>query len=220
MVRMRSGSRLCVQQPRSFRCGHLVGHCPRQMTGGSGHGRPEGLGDRAHSSKAAESRPQGACSSTPRPTQLVHRPRTTPTLPPTEQPASAFALVITDEASPFALRSTRNSSESRYPLVGRRAGVKMGRAARRRRCVLGRWRPCLSLAPGPDSRVAHCCHEHAGQSFGIPTEPPGSPPATRDGRRTVGASRPAGRGRRGPRPLRGAVDGPRPRPAWPGRPEG
>src|ERR671925_1279954 len=52
----------------------------------------------------------------------------------------------------------------------------MGWAARRRRCVLGRWRPCLSLAPGPDSRVAHCCHEHAGQRFGIPTEPPGSPP--------------------------------------------
>src|SRR4029453_18706902 len=68
------------------------------------------------------------------------------------------------------------SPESKYPLVGRRAGVKMGRVARRRRCVLGRWRPCLSLAPGPDSRVAHCCHEHAGQSFGIPTEPPGSPP--------------------------------------------
>src|SRR5512132_3316710 len=75
------------------------------------------------------------------------------------------------------------------PLVGRRAGVKMGRAARRRRCVLGRWRPCLSLAPGPDSRVAHCCHEHAGQSFGIPTEPPGSPSATRDG---GGRSVPAG----------------------------
>src|SRR5919202_5512130 len=51
----------------------------------------------------------------------------------------------------------------------------MGRAARRRRCVLGPWRPCLSLAPGPDSRVAHCCYEHAGQSFGVPTEPPGSP---------------------------------------------
>jgi hypothetical protein len=81
-------------------------------------------------------------------------------------------------------------------LVGRGAGLKIGRVARRRRCVLGRWRPCLSLAPGPDSRVAHCCHEHAGQRFGIPTEPPGSPSATRDGRRTVGASRPAGRGRR------------------------
>jgi NAD(P)-dependent dehydrogenase (short-subunit alcohol dehydrogenase family) len=33
------------------------------------------------------------------------------------------------------------SIQSRYPLRGRRAGVKMGRAARRRRCMLGRWRP-------------------------------------------------------------------------------
>src|SRR5215216_6045534 len=59
----------------------------------------------------------------------------------------------------------------------------MGRAARRRRCVLGPWRPCLSLAPGPDSRVAHCCHEHAGQSFGVPTEPPGSPRPIRNAAR-------------------------------------
>src|SRR5512133_2265880 len=87
-------------------------------------------------------------------------------------------------------RGRGSSPESRYPLVGRRAGVKMGRAARRRRGVLGRWRPCLSLAPGPDSRVAHCCLEHAGQSFGVPTEPPGSPSATRCGEEDGGV--PAG----------------------------
>jgi hypothetical protein len=79
-------------------------------------------------------------------------------------------VVTSTPAQAVGHHGRRFSPESRYPW-GRRAGVKMGRAARRRRCVLGRWRPCLSLAPGPDSRVAHCCHEHAGQSFGIPTEP-------------------------------------------------
>ena len=32
------------------------------------------------------------------------------------------------------------------------------------------------LAPGPDPcRVTHCCFEHAGQTFGFPTEAPGQP---------------------------------------------
>src|SRR5918994_458192 len=47
----------------------------------------------------------------------------------------------------------------------------MDRVARRRRRVLGRWRPWISLAPGPDSRVAHCCFEHAGQRFGSQPSP-------------------------------------------------
>ena len=40
-------------------------------------------------------------------------------------------------------------------LGGRRAGVKMGRVARRRRRVLGRWRPWISLAP--DLRAHRLC---------------------------------------------------------------
>jgi hypothetical protein len=59
-----------------------------------------------------------------------------------------------------------------------------GRQRRRGNMVLGlardagdAWpcRPYRSLAPGPIRRVAHCCYEHAGQTFVFPNEAPGQP---------------------------------------------
>jgi len=72
--------------------------------------------------------------STPGPTQSVHRRTASPTLPPTEPSAPARALVITDEASPFALRSTRNSfrgeqcAEARLHVERCRAAAQSPRA--------------------------------------------------------------------------------------------
>ncbi len=53
-------------------------------------------------------------------------------------------------------------------------------------------RPWISLAPGPDQQGRALLPRARRSEFRFPTEPPGSPSATRDGRRTVGASRPAG----------------------------
>src|SRR6266516_6117185 len=65
----------------------------------------------------------------------------------------------------------------------------MGRVARRCRCVLGRLRPWISLAPGPDQQGRALLPLARRSAFRFPTEPPGSPSATRDG---GGRSVPAG----------------------------
>src|SRR5215208_7677845 len=66
----------------------------------------------------------------------------------------------------------------------------MGRVVRRRRVFLGRWRPWISLAPGPDQQGRALSPRARRSEFRFPTEPPGSPSATRDG---GGRSVPAGR---------------------------
>jgi hypothetical protein len=86
---------------------------------------------------------------------------------------------------------------SMSPLGGRRAGVKMGWVARRRRRVLGRWRPWISLAPGPEQKGRALSLRARRSAFRFPPSPRATPrPALRRGEEAVGATGPAGPGRR------------------------
>jgi hypothetical protein len=82
--------------------------------------------------------------------------------------------------------------------VGRCGGVKMGRAARRRPWC--RW-PLEAVAEsgaGARSQGRALLPGARRSAFRYPNPASGSPPGTRDGSRTVGASRPAGPGRGAP----------------------
>jgi hypothetical protein len=105
------------------RCGQLVGHWL------SGYGRPKGLGDRAIALRQPRVDHEAAC--------LYHDHPISP--PPysfsnaaalRNQPAPARALVITDEASPFALRLTRNSFRGQQCTDGACVGRCCGAARR------------------------------------------------------------------------------------------
>jgi hypothetical protein len=95
-------------------------------------------------------------------------------------------------------RGPGSSPGSRYRLVGRCGGVKMGRAARRRPWC--RW-PLEAVAEsgaGARSQGRARLPGARRSAFRYPNPASGSPPGTRDGSGTVGASRPAGPGRGAP----------------------
>jgi hypothetical protein len=99
--------------PRFLHTAEVTGSIPVTPTSASGsrtHYTEQGLGDRAIDLGSRELTTRAACLHHDQPNQstalqLLQRCRLLTQLPP------ARALVITDEASPFALRSTRNSSE-------------------------------------------------------------------------------------------------------------
>jgi len=148
MASMGSGSRLCVQQQRVT---------PRRSVD-----RPlvvrirptQGLGDRAIALRQPRVDHEAACLHQDQPNQstaltVLQRCR----LP--NKPALARALVITDEASPFALRSTRNRPRRamRQGCVARaNAGGRKWRGGGRYRQTLGR--PGGVLHPGADPSFA------------------------------------------------------------------
>jgi hypothetical protein len=72
----------------------------------------------------------------------------------------------------------------------------MGRVARRRRRVLGRWRPWISLAPGPEQKGRALLLRARRSEFRFPPSPRATPrPALGCGEEgRVGATGPAGRG--------------------------
>jgi hypothetical protein len=140
MVRMRSGSRLCVQQQRVTPL-RSVGR-PLVVR----NGRPKGLGDRARGLLVyITTQPNHSTA-----LQLLQRRR----LP--SQPAPAGAPVITDEASPFALRSTRNSFRGEQCPSRRDAG-RNDRAGRRASETATRGSLTCRLVPLAGLEPATCC---------------------------------------------------------------
>src|SRR5215213_2798117 len=79
---------------------------------------------------------------------------------PSPHQASIAALAITDEASPFALRSTRNSSEIPWPLA---ATTDENGDARPSSAVIGACEPVSEIDAGAFPAPRTVCCEHAFQ---------------------------------------------------------